>query len=279
MTRYAIYYAPAASDPLWAFGSSVLGYDAARGARVAFPDHQALRAAPLEAWTAEPRKYGFHATLKPPFALAAGVDEAALVAAMRAFAAAQAPVRRRPAARRGDRSLRRAEAAAPAPVSRASPMPASRRSTSFRACQRRRAGAAPAEPADAVADREPRPLGLSLRLRRFSLPYDPVGTAATGGSRALLGRDARSLRALCAPSSSSTGSLYSGRPRRRAPSPFSNGSLSPKQIERSALVFFEKRLDRELTKIGQGGAQSFVIPVPPGERLQPGGDIGRKPAL
>ena len=91
MTRYAIYYAPAASDPLWTFGSSALGYDAARGARVAFPDHQALRAAPLDAWTAEPRKYGFHATLKPPFALAAGADEAALVAAMRAFAAAQAP--------------------------------------------------------------------------------------------------------------------------------------------------------------------------------------------
>lgn len=91
MTRYAIYYAPAASDPLWAFGSSVLGYDASSGARVDFANHPTLRAAPLEAWTAEPRKYGFHATLKPPFALAPGADEAALVAAMRTFAAAQAP--------------------------------------------------------------------------------------------------------------------------------------------------------------------------------------------
>jgi hypothetical protein len=55
--------------------------------RVAFPDHPALRDAPLEAWTAEPRKYGFHATLKPPFALAAGADEEELVSAVRAFAA------------------------------------------------------------------------------------------------------------------------------------------------------------------------------------------------
>ena len=91
VTRYAIYYAPAANDPLWAFGSSVLGYDAASGARVDFPDHPALRSAPLEAWTAEPRKYGFHATLKPPFALAPGADEGELVAAVREFAATQAP--------------------------------------------------------------------------------------------------------------------------------------------------------------------------------------------
>jgi putative phosphonate metabolism protein len=90
VTRYAIYYAPAASDPLWTFGSSALGYDAASRARVDFPDHPALRTAPLEAWTAEPRKYGFHATLKPPFALAPGADEAALAAAAREFAATQA---------------------------------------------------------------------------------------------------------------------------------------------------------------------------------------------
>ena len=91
MTRYAIYFAPATNDPLWRFGSSVLGYDAASGARVAFLDHPLLRDAPLEAWTADPRKYGFHATLKPPFALAPGADEAALIEAARAFAGAQIP--------------------------------------------------------------------------------------------------------------------------------------------------------------------------------------------
>ncbi|MGA2042407.1 MAG: DUF1045 domain-containing protein [Roseiarcus sp.] len=88
--RYAVYYAPAPADPLWRFGCAAIGRDALRGARVDFPDHPLLRGAPLEAWTAEPRRYGFHATLKPPFALTEGAGVAALVEAMRAFAAGQA---------------------------------------------------------------------------------------------------------------------------------------------------------------------------------------------
>lgn len=91
MSRYAIYYAPAARDSLWTFGSSAIGYDAASGARLSFPKHPLLRDAPLEAWTAEPRKYGFHATLKPPFALAPGASESALVEAIGDFAGRQAP--------------------------------------------------------------------------------------------------------------------------------------------------------------------------------------------
>ena len=91
MSRYAIYYAPAAAEPLWAFGSSVLGYDAATGARAAFPDHPLLRDAPIDAWTADPRKYGFHATLKPPFALTPGASETALIEAVRDFAGEQTP--------------------------------------------------------------------------------------------------------------------------------------------------------------------------------------------
>ena len=91
MTRYAIYYAPAPSSRLWTFGSSLLGYDAATGARVDFPDAPLLRGAPLETWTAEPRKYGFHATLKPPFALAPDARATALTQALRDFVATQAP--------------------------------------------------------------------------------------------------------------------------------------------------------------------------------------------
>jgi 2'-5' RNA ligase len=91
VSRYAIYYAPAARDSLWTFGSSAIGYDAASGARLSFPKHPLLRDAPLEAWTAEPRKYGFHATLKPPFALAPGASESALVEAIGDFAGRQAP--------------------------------------------------------------------------------------------------------------------------------------------------------------------------------------------
>ncbi|MCP8937366.1 DUF1045 domain-containing protein [Alsobacter sp. SYSU M60028] len=90
--RYALYYAPAPEAPLWRFGSSVIGYDAATGADVplAVPagwDEPSWRAA-----SDEPRRYGFHATLKAPMRLAAGQDEAALLAAVAAFAARRSAV-------------------------------------------------------------------------------------------------------------------------------------------------------------------------------------------
>lgn len=74
--RYAIYYAPAEKSPLWRFGSSVIGYDAARGVEV---NHPKLSSLSLAALTEEPRRYGFHATLKAPFEPVPGADEAALV--------------------------------------------------------------------------------------------------------------------------------------------------------------------------------------------------------
>lgn len=80
--RYAIYFAPQADSPLWRFGSAVLGYDAIAGEDVPFlvPPGQDEGAWP--ALTAEPRRYGFHATLKAPFELAQGRSEGEL----RAFA-------------------------------------------------------------------------------------------------------------------------------------------------------------------------------------------------
>lgn len=85
--RYAIYFAPHSDDPLWRFCSSALGYDAASGQTTAFPELPGLAAAEIAAWTAEPRRYGFHATLKAPFELGPGLDEAALRTAMAEFAA------------------------------------------------------------------------------------------------------------------------------------------------------------------------------------------------
>ncbi len=73
--RYAIYYAPPPDTPIWAFGSAVLGYDAASGADVpgfSLPGWDA------DAWremTARPRLYGFHATLKAPFSLVDAGEE------------------------------------------------------------------------------------------------------------------------------------------------------------------------------------------------------------
>ncbi|MEO1274899.1 MAG: DUF1045 domain-containing protein, partial [Pseudomonadota bacterium] len=48
--------------------------------------------APVAEITARPRKYGFHATIKPPFFLAEGETETSLAAAFDAFAASAKPV-------------------------------------------------------------------------------------------------------------------------------------------------------------------------------------------
>lgn len=87
MKRYAIYYAP----PEGAFATRAagwLGWDAARGQAVAQPD-LGLPAADM---TTEPRRYGFHGTIKAPFRLASGQDVAGLRAALARLAAELAPV-------------------------------------------------------------------------------------------------------------------------------------------------------------------------------------------
>jgi putative phosphonate metabolism protein len=84
--RYAIYFATARGDVLDRFGADLLGYDVwtgedrpfSPGVTEAEPDWREL--------TEDPRKYGFHATLKAPMALAEGKTEAELLAACAAFA-------------------------------------------------------------------------------------------------------------------------------------------------------------------------------------------------
>ena len=86
LPRYAIYYASAPGTALDRFGAELLGYDARNGEDLPFPD-DVLRPAPdWHALTQEPRKYGFHATLKAPFALAQGKTETELLAACADFA-------------------------------------------------------------------------------------------------------------------------------------------------------------------------------------------------
>ncbi|MDQ0470650.1 DUF1045 domain-containing protein [Labrys wisconsinensis] len=91
-TRYAIYYAPAPDTALWRFGSDVLGYDAATGEDVPQWVPEGFTPQAWAAATADPRKYGFHATLKAPFALAAPYGEDALLAALERFAAGRTAV-------------------------------------------------------------------------------------------------------------------------------------------------------------------------------------------
>jgi putative phosphonate metabolism protein len=90
--RYAIYYAPAPDGALGRFGRSWLGYYAETATPVAQPVLAGVSAQRLAEITAEPRRYGFHATLKPPFSLAPGRTGTGLATALAAFAARQEAV-------------------------------------------------------------------------------------------------------------------------------------------------------------------------------------------
>ena len=84
--RYAIYFVPAADSEFYRLGSSILGYDCNTGEELSPPAE--LRDDP-EFWrtlTREPRRYGFHATLKAPFRLCPSCSEAQLVTAFFGFA-------------------------------------------------------------------------------------------------------------------------------------------------------------------------------------------------
>jgi len=87
--RYAIYYASAPGSALDRFGAAMLGYDAYGGCDLPFPGGVPPDWRDL---TEDPRKYGFHATLKAPMTLADGKTEADVTAACEAFAGAPRPI-------------------------------------------------------------------------------------------------------------------------------------------------------------------------------------------
>ncbi len=90
--RYAIYYAAAPDTDLDRFGARLLGYDAFSGKDLPFPDGVLQMAPDWRELTRDPRKYGFHATLKAPLSLAPGKTETELLAACEAFANTPRPV-------------------------------------------------------------------------------------------------------------------------------------------------------------------------------------------
>jgi putative phosphonate metabolism protein len=86
--RYAIYHVPPAETALYRFGAALLAYDAFTARDI---DHPRQSLATFPDWhdlTADPRKYGFHATLKAPFLLKNGESEAGLCGAFDEFVAA-----------------------------------------------------------------------------------------------------------------------------------------------------------------------------------------------
>ncbi|KGM88094.1 putative phosphonate metabolism protein [Roseovarius mucosus DSM 17069] len=88
--RYAIYFTPPEGE-FAALGAAWLGWDVAQGCAAAHPEVPGLPA-PVAEITETPRKYGLHATIKPPFALAEGQTEAGLIAALERFCAGEAAV-------------------------------------------------------------------------------------------------------------------------------------------------------------------------------------------
>ena len=91
--RYALFWAPPADSVLGRLGARWLGRDAETGGALAQPAVAGFSADEVAAITAEPRRYGLHATLKPPFRLRWGCDGAALAQRIAAFAAARQPFR------------------------------------------------------------------------------------------------------------------------------------------------------------------------------------------
>jgi len=91
--RYAIYHAPPPEHPLSSAAASWLGRDAFSGQVSDLSAIDDFSAAALAGLTEDPRRYGFHATLKAPFELAEGKTEQDLIVAFEAFAAITAPRR------------------------------------------------------------------------------------------------------------------------------------------------------------------------------------------
>ncbi len=85
--RYAIYFAPPADDRLSQTASRWLGRDAFTGAHFGPPEIAGLDTGLQHALTADPRRYGFHGTLKAPFELAEGRSEEELLNIFECFAA------------------------------------------------------------------------------------------------------------------------------------------------------------------------------------------------
>lgn len=89
--RVAIYYAPAPQSAWWQAGSEWIGRCARTGQLLSQPAISGLSPELQARLTADPRRYGWHATLKAPFSLAPGQSMASLRAALRRLCDGRAP--------------------------------------------------------------------------------------------------------------------------------------------------------------------------------------------
>ena len=89
--RYAVYYAPDVKSDWWLFGNRWLGRDPLEGNLLDQPEVPGVAPQRLAELTMDARRYGLHATLKPPFRLAPDSDLAQLDASIVRLAAMQRP--------------------------------------------------------------------------------------------------------------------------------------------------------------------------------------------
>ena len=87
--RHAAYYAPAQQSRLAQLGAQWLGRCAQSRRVVLQPDFPQCTAEALRGYTAAATRYGWHATMKAPFALNPGLEIDAIPAAFQAFAQTQ----------------------------------------------------------------------------------------------------------------------------------------------------------------------------------------------
>lgn len=90
--RYAIYFAPAPASPWWEFGTNWLGRDECLDIARAQQTMNGIEPTELHEITTEPRRYGFHATLKAPLRLRGNYSAADLTARLQTLAATLKPV-------------------------------------------------------------------------------------------------------------------------------------------------------------------------------------------
>lgn len=87
MKRFAIYFAPPEDSPLTRLAAAWLGRDAFGDSPLPDPPRNGFSREIWRAATSDPRTYGFHATLKPPFRLLPDTRQDQLIEALEAFAA------------------------------------------------------------------------------------------------------------------------------------------------------------------------------------------------
>jgi putative phosphonate metabolism protein len=90
--RYAVYFSPPQHSPWWELGARWLGRDECDDVALAQPLLAEIEPTEFHSITAQPRRYGFHATLKAPFRLSLGHSVEELMARLQALARQLQPV-------------------------------------------------------------------------------------------------------------------------------------------------------------------------------------------